>query len=185
MIVIDTETTGLIEGSSIPLEQQPRIIEFAAVKINDDTLKRVRGGKFSELTFLVQPGIPLPKKITEITGLTDADLKDAKPWAHYHSQVVDFFLGERVMVAHNMSFDAGMLELELRRIDRVTQFPWPPEQKCTVEATQYFTGKYLSLDALYQVLFDKVPDSSTRHRALDDVGYLIECIRILRHRKMI
>ena len=180
MIVFDTETTGLIEGSAIPLRQQPHIIEFAAVKLHDTSLKR----KGKPLSFLVDPGVPIPKKVTEITGLTAKDVKGKKSWAYHHQAVVDFFFGERLVIAHNLPFDIGMLELECRRLDTVTKFPWPPEQKCSVEASQYFTGKYLSLDELYYVLFDKHPEG-TRHRALDDVEFLIECVRALRTRKMI
>ena len=36
MIVFDTETTGLPLPETAPLESQPRIIEFAGIKLDHD-----------------------------------------------------------------------------------------------------------------------------------------------------
>jgi DNA polymerase III epsilon subunit-like protein len=78
VIVFDTETTGLIQHPSTPLAQQPEIIEFCGVKLNDDTLAPVG----EPLLFLCKPRTPaLDPKITQITGLTLDDLKDAQSWA--------------------------------------------------------------------------------------------------------
>ena len=69
MIVFDTETTGLPAADAAPLAKQPHIIEFAAIKLDEDTLEEV-----SRLEFLSKPPIDLPPIITKITGITDADL---------------------------------------------------------------------------------------------------------------
>jgi DNA polymerase-3 subunit epsilon len=179
MIVFDTETTGLIESTVIPLGEQPRIIEFAAQKLHDVSLKEK-----DRLQFLVNPGIPLPDFIEKATGITDADLVGAKPFASHFDTLAEFFLGERVMVAHNLAFDSGMLEIELRRLERTRHFPWPYSHKCTVEISQYFKGHYLNLDKLHEALFDELP-KGTRHRAMADVKILVKCVRELRIKAMI
>lgn len=172
MIIMDCETTGIPEPALVPLEQQPRIIEFGALKVDDTTLEVV--GSFQ---FMCNPGMSLPPIITKITGITDADLKDKPKFARYFNDMVDLFLGERYVVAHNEPFDHRMLELELQRLDRLTSFPWPPNRICTVERTAHRTGKFLKLTELYQMLFGRDPEQ--KHRALGDVEILHEvCIRL-------
>ena len=38
MIIFDTETTDLVKPGLVPLEDQPHIIEFAGIKLDDFTL---------------------------------------------------------------------------------------------------------------------------------------------------
>lgn len=169
MLVFDSETTGLIKNKLLPLPQQPHIIEFAAVKLSDALEVS------DKLTFMCNPGVPLDKVITDITGITEADLADKKPFSAYADEVSDFFLGERAMVAHNCAYDRDMLELELRRLGRVTRFPWPIQHVCTVEATHHLQGHRLKMTELYEVALGK-PLAQT-HRALDDVLALCDIVR--------
>jgi len=173
MIVWDTETTGLIEKGAVPLVKQPHIVEFAGVKLYDETLE-----PYGDLEFMCKPPIPLSEKITEITGLTDDDLKDCKPFAAYYKKLVDFFFGERVIVAHNLSYDVGMLSLELRRLDRLVKFPWPPEHKCTMELTKDIKGKWMKQGVLYKHYMGYDPEQE--HRAMADVNQLVEVVRKMR-----
>lgn len=178
MIIFDTETTGLIEKGAVPLTKQPFIIELFAAKLDDDN---VESGEIVEsIHFLAKPPIPLSPKITEITGLTDEDLKDAKPFAAFYKELVDFFFGERVLVAHNLAYDVGMMTLELRRLDRMTRFPWPPEHKCTMELTKHLhpRGKWMKQEQLYKHYF-KVDPKQT-HRAESDVLQLIKIVGWMR-----
>jgi DNA polymerase III epsilon subunit-like protein len=177
VIVLDTETTGLIKSKSLPLLQQPHIIEFAAVKL-DSRLEPV-----AELTFKCNPGVPLEKIITDITGLTDADLKDQPPFVSYMNELTAFFLGEREMVAHNCAYDRDMLTLELTRIGSVTKFPWPPVHICTVEATVHLEGYRLNMAKLYALAMGR--PLAQKHRALDDVLALVEIIRWCRAKELV
>ena len=43
MIVFDLETTGLPKAEGSDLDIQPKIIEFGAIKIDDDEFKEVTG----------------------------------------------------------------------------------------------------------------------------------------------
>ena len=62
-ISLDLETTGFD-----PIKD--KIIEFGAIKFD-------LTGKREELSFLINPGIPLPQIITHITGITNKDLTSA------------------------------------------------------------------------------------------------------------
>lgn len=177
MIVIDNETTGLIKSKSLPITQQPHIIEFAAVKLD------ARLEPFAELTFKCNPGIALDKVITDITGLTDADLVNEPPFSAHLSELREFFLGEREMVAHNCSYDRDMLLFELVRLNSVTKFPWPPEHICTVEATAHLEGHRLKMTELYAKAMGR--PLAQKHRALDDVLALVDIIRWCRAEKLI
>lgn len=172
MIIFDTETTGLISNTLLPLKQQPRIIELFCVKLDDETLEVL-----DELELLFNPGQPLDADITRITGLKDEDLKDAPSWASKQRSVSEFFLGQRRMVAHNLSYDRDLLSFELRRTDAERKFPWPMEHVCTVEATEYLKGFRMSLTDLHTHLFGEgFPQA---HRARTDVEALTRCYREL------
>lgn len=176
MIIFDTETTGLVKPKAIPLDQQPKIIEFAAVKLDDDSLDEV-----DSLEFLVNPKQPLSNTIINITNITDHMLTEAKPFSFYYQQLVDFFLGERVLVAHNVAFDRDLLTFELERIGRLNLFPWPPTHKCTVELSMSLKGYRLKLGQLYELAFGKA--FKDQHRAMADTRALVEVVHWLRTEK--
>lgn len=178
MIIFDTETTGLLKASIVDLDKQPKIIELAAIKIDDKTLEEV-----DRIEFLVNPQHELPKEIIKITGLTDEKLKDAKTFEYHYEQLVDFFIGERFLLAHNIAFDIGMLKNDLARIGRMTQFPYPPRQICTVVQTNKIKGYRLNLSALHTHLFGETFKEA--HRAMNDVEALTRCVRELIKQQLI
>jgi DNA polymerase III epsilon subunit-like protein len=173
MIVLDTETTGLLEPEAAPLSKQPYIVDFAAVKLDDKTLKKIE-----TIEFLAKPPIPMSPEAVEITGITDEMLKGALPFAAGYMELVNFFLGETILVAHNLPFDRGCLEMELRRMGRLTRFPWPYKHLCTVELTKDITGKFSKQEALYRYYFGE--DPKQEHRAMADVKQLCDIIRAMR-----
>jgi DNA polymerase III subunit epsilon len=104
-VVVDVETTG-----STPAEAA--LIELGAVAF--------RGGECrGMLDTLVDPGVPLPPFISELTGITDSMLAGAPP----PSAVLPAFLSladDNVLVGHNVGFDVGFLDAAL------TADGWPP-----------------------------------------------------------
>lgn len=168
MIIFDTETTGLYGNTLLPLKQQPKIIELFALKLDDKTLEET-----ASLGLLIHPGDKLSKEIIQITGITDELLEGKPSWPMVQKEVAEFFLGERRMVAHNLSFDAQLLNFELRRTDSLTKFPWPMEWVDTVEATEHLKGFRLSLSDLHIHLFGEAFASA--HRAENDVRALARC----------
>lgn len=169
-LVYDTETTGLLLPQSSPLAQQPRIIEFAVAEI-DAAYKIV-----STHSWLINPGHPLPEVITKITGLKDEDLVDQPTFIQALPEIESVFVGVDRIIAHNLSFDMGMLTNELKRIGREFAFPYPPNQLCTVQlANELIYGRRAKLTELYEKTTGK-PLAQT-HRAMDDVMALIEIVK--------
>lgn len=181
MIVFDTETTGLPNRGSVPLSKQPHIIEFAAIKFDDESLEEV-----DRIEFLCKPPLAmLDPVITKITGITmqkvirddgtpSRYLSDKLPFKAYFSKLSDFFLGERKAYAHNMSFDLQMMGFEMERLEKTCKFPWVPDPICTVEKTYKFKNHRLKLIELYEYLFGKTFEGA--HEAMNDVEALSECV---------
>ena len=169
MIVFDVETTGLPKAEGSDLDMQPQIIEFGAIKLDDD-LKEI-----DRTEFFCNPNQPLPEIIKKITGITDGQLKDEKPFVAYYQQLCEFFLGETTMVAHNLPFDRKLLKFELERMDKLTAFPWPYKHICTVEISQAVWGKRRKLVDLYEEITGKPHKGA--HRATADVEALIEVLK--------
>lgn len=93
-VVLDFETTGLSAATD-------EVIEIAAVKY-------INGREADVLSTLVNPQFRLPHVITELTGITDADLMDAPIMGAIAPQLRDF-LGRDAIVAHNASFERQFL----------------------------------------------------------------------------
>lgn len=177
IVIFDTETTGLVEPEPIPLDKQPQIIEFAGIKLDKDL------NEIDRLEFLVDPGVQITPLITKITGINSAMVKGQGDFASHFHKLQDFFVGVKEYVAHNLMFDHDMLSFELRRIDALTQFPWPPVRTCTVEDTHHLNGYRLNLTKLHKYCFDK--EFKNAHRAMPDVEALTNCYIHLKKKELI
>lgn len=167
IIVYDTETTGLLLHPSAPLSAQPRIIEFAAVALEDGKIKE-KG------SLLINPEQLISAEITKITGLTDADLIGQPNFRESLPKIRAAFHKADRVIAHNLAFDKGMLFNELARL-KCTDFPRPKDEMCTVELYMEHYGYRPNLKSLYADTMKK-PLAQT-HRALDDVMALVEIIQ--------
>ena len=102
-VVFDFETTGFNAGG------QDQIIEIGAVKLkNGEILER-----YDEL---INPGRPLPEKITAITNITDEMLKGKRTEEEAIKDFIKWF-GNDTMVAHNAKFDVSFLEMCYKKYD--------------------------------------------------------------------
>lgn len=99
-VVFDLETTGFS-----PVHN--RIIEIGAVKIENGIIT----DRFSEF---VNPHVPIPFHITNLTSITDDMVKDAPSIEEVLPRFVDF-CGDAVMVGHNVGFDIGFIYENCRR----------------------------------------------------------------------
>ena len=180
MIIWDTETTGLGIPSVAPLTQQPKVWEIGAFKVDDKTLKKV-----AELNILVNPQGLIPPEVVKICHLDATKLKaieKAPTFMEVYQDVADFFLGERVMVAHNLPYDTLMLYYELLRIEKQCAFPWPFEHICTIELTYHLKNKRQKLTELYEHCTGKKLDQE--HRGLADVEALYGVVKWCRKNKL-
>jgi len=173
LIVFDTETTGLPLAEGVPVAKQPKIIEFAGIKLDHQSLEEV-----DRIDFLSNPGSDLPPKITEITGITDDDLVGKPYFSDVYDDLCKFFLGTEEMVAHNLEFDRKLLKFELTRLGRVMNFPWPMKHTCTVEISHPIKGRRLKNVELYHMATGK--ELQNAHRAMNDVEALCDSLRWLR-----
>ncbi len=104
IVAFDTETTGLDPFGG------DRVMEVAFVVLRTDANGRVASAE--PHVHLVDPGIPIPRKVTEITGLTDADVQGKPPFSAIAAEVAEL-LGSGIAVAHNLPFDVAFLRREL------------------------------------------------------------------------
>jgi DNA polymerase III epsilon subunit family exonuclease len=95
-IAFDIETTGLSAAKG------DMIIEIGAVKI--------KNGKITEVFHsLINPGLKIPYRITELTGLTDKDVRNSP---RFEAVLAEFkaFAGNLVLIAHNAKFDLSFIQ---------------------------------------------------------------------------
>ncbi len=142
-VVFDFETTGFNAGGA------DSIIEIGAVKIkNGEILER-----YDEL---INPGRPLPEKITELTNITDEMLVGKENEETAVKRFVEWF-GDCPMVAHNAKFDTSFLEMAYKKYNLGT-FKNPVIDTLELSRTLDNTYARHSLSALvkrYEVPWDE------------------------------
>jgi DNA polymerase-3 subunit epsilon len=178
VIIFDTETTDLVMPDLVPLEQQPHIVEFAGIKLDDITLEEIE-----RLEFLVNPGIIMSDEVIGIHHITNEMVADLPGLAAHYHDLCNFFIGEATLVAHNLAFDKTMMKFELMRIGKELAFPWPHQQLCTVEASYSINNKRMHLSDLH--LLATGEGFKDAHRAMADTEALVRCVRWLREQSMI
>ena len=100
-IAFDLETTGLNPSDSF-------IIEFGGVRF-------VNGQPQDRLSILIQPPIPIPQNITELTGIDNQAVADAPALEDVAQEIINF-LGDLPLVAHNINFDAPFLQYHIQEV---------------------------------------------------------------------
>ena len=157
---VDVETTG-----GHPAWH--RVTEVAVVGM--------RGGEVEwEWSTLVNPGSGIPPSIQRLTGISDAMVAEAPPFAVIADELAARLAGRR-FVAHNVRFDYGFLRAEFRRTGRAFAAPLA----CTVRLSRelYPAATRHNLDAL---IARHGLDCGPRHRALPDAQVLARLWRTWR-----
>lgn len=102
LIVYDTETTGLSP-------ERDRIIEFAAIKF--DVSEDYSLTQTDSLHLYINPGMPLPSIITEITGITEEELADKPHEEDVFDQIRSFMDESATICGYNIiSFDNRFID---------------------------------------------------------------------------
>jgi len=163
-VVLDVETTGGSPGSD-------SMTEVGAV--------RIRGGECTgTFSTLVNPGRAIPPSITVLTGITESMVARAPRIESVLGSLLEF-IGDAVVVGHNVRFDLGFLEAALERSGRP---PLRPRSVCTVALAR-------------RLLRDEVPNCRLgtlathlrlphrpSHRALEDALATADLLHVLLER---
>src|SRR5699024_11096389 len=102
-VVIDLETTG-----HSPVNPD-KIIEVGIVVIE-------KNGITQEYSTFLNPERPIPPFITNLTGITDTDVREAPVLRDKAAEITAMFKNS-YLVAHNVPFDLGFLNEELAASD--------------------------------------------------------------------
>jgi DNA polymerase III epsilon subunit family exonuclease len=125
LAAIDVETTGLEP-------EEDRIIEIGIVHFESGEVQDVYGQ-------LIDPDMPLPEEVSELTGITEDDLEGKPTFDEIAGEVADELAGEGI-VAYNLDFDRSFVQAELERHGQ----NWPDEAPTfdpLVFARQFFKDR--------------------------------------------
>jgi len=101
LVVLDLETTGT-------WIERDKIIEIAMVKI-------IKSGGEEKYFRRINPGMPIPKQVTEITGITNDDVKHEKIFEQIAGEILEF-LGSCDIGGFNvLKFDLPVLAREFSK----------------------------------------------------------------------
>ncbi|KRK83189.1 helicase C-terminal domain-containing protein [Companilactobacillus bobalius] len=100
--VVDLETTNS------NWHDNGRIIQFGCALIENGEITHIYDQK-------INPKVPIPGRITALTGLSDDDVKDSPTFEEVAPDIFKL-LKNRVFIAHNVNFDLTFLNRELKRI---------------------------------------------------------------------
>ena len=147
-VVFDIETTGLSP-------KECKITEIGAIKIEHGEIT----DKFSQL---INPGVPIPPNITDLTGITDEMVAD-KP--HIDSVLPEFleFCHGCAVVAHNAQFDCGFIRYNAAELN--LEFHNKTVDTLKLSRELFPNERKHSLDAICKRLGVSLEN---HHRAVDD-----------------
>jgi DNA polymerase III subunit epsilon len=162
--VVDIETTGSIPGSD-------GLTEIAIVGVEEGRIVRAWRS-------FVNPCAPIPAFITQLTGISDEMVADAPPIRELLPKVVEI-IGDAVLVGHNVRFDAGFIDFELRRNGRAPLVNPKVDTLALARRTIVEVANYKLGTLTRELGFDV----ERHHRALADARataeLLVHCIRKL------
>lgn len=153
-VVFDIETTGFGPVND-------RIIEIGAVKV-------VEGKIVDKYSTFINPDIPIPYHITQLTSITDEMVLDAPKIETVLPEFLAFCEGA-VLVAHNASFDVGFINKKAEFLGIETDFTVVD----TVGMARILLP-HLNRFKLNVVAKELGISLENHHRAVDDAGATAE-----------
>lgn len=158
IVFVDIETTGVNKDS--------RIIEVAAFRVEDDEV-------VDSFHSLVNPGSPVPYYITNITGITTADVEN-KPYFEDIADDLQSMFKAAIFAAHNVRFDLSFVK---RQLETSTSELFNPKLFCTVRLSRaLYPG--VRGHSLAKIIERHKLQVTARHRAYEDARVLWEFCKL-------
>lgn len=158
LVVLDLETTG-------PWVDRDRVIEIAMIKC-------LPGG--GRLTYhkRVNPGMPIPPVVQQLTGITNEAVKAAPAFKEIAREVLEF-IGESDLGGYNLErFDLPLLEREIRE----ASLTWDWQKLGVYDAQKvYHLNEKRDLTAAYKFYCGKELGEDA-HSALADTEATLEIL---------
>ncbi len=151
-VCFDIETTGL---SAL----RDRITEIGAVKV-------VNGEITDTFSTFADPGMPIPAKITQLTGITDEMVRGAPSQKEAVSAFLAF-AGDSILVAHNAPFDTSFIRKACENMH--VAYPYTSIDTVAIARAILPDIKNVKLDTVANYLR---LGSFNHHRATDDATIL-------------
>ena len=102
-VALDLETTGLSP-------RKDTILEIGAVRVKDMKVQ-------DQYAALINPGFPIPERITALTGISDEMVKTERDERTVVEEFLEF-CGDAVILGHNIAFDYGFLQQKAANIGK-------------------------------------------------------------------
>ena len=163
-VVVDIETTGSWGNGD-------RITEIGAVKIRNHEV-------VDEWHSLINPQRLIPQRITQLTGITNAMVRDAPVFAEIADSFMAF-MADAIFAAHSVNFDYGFISSEYARLER--RFRFPKLCTCAGMRRSYPGHRSYSLGnlcAIYQISLDE------HHRALCDARAAAKLLNMINGKRV-
>ena len=158
LVMLDLETTGL----DITID---RIIQIGMVKTNPD-------GTEEDFKAFVNPEMPIPNESSEIHGLYDADVKDAKTFAEIADELAAF-IGDADLAGYNSNkFDIPVLAEAFLRAEHSFSLK---NRACIDVQNIFHKMEQRTLAAAYQFYCNKKIENA--HDALVDTKVTLDVFK--------
>lgn len=141
--------------------QRARVIEVAAIRVENNEI-------INTVHTLLDPSTFIPYPITQITGITDSDVRGKPTFDDIADRLIELFDGA-VLVAHNARFDYSFLRQEFKNVG----IEFTPKQVCTVKLSRALYP-HMPRHRLSDVIAYHDLSFINRHRAYDDALVLFQ-----------
>lgn len=129
LLFFDTETTGFFK-KNLPTNHpdQPHIVQLAAMLTDDEGLPQ------AEISLIVNPGVPIPEAASNVHGITTEKAERLGCTPKLALEAFKYLYDHAdLLVAHNISFDKGIVEVAIAR-DQEQRRQLTCPLFCTMEA---------------------------------------------------
>ncbi len=157
LVVLDLETTGT-------WIEKDKIVEIALIKLLLD-------GSRDSYKQRVNPGVPIPQRVSEIIGIRDEDVIDCPPFKQIAAEVLAF-IGDADLGGFNVErFDLLVMEREI--FDAGLKFEW--RTRAIFDAQKiYHLHEKRTLKAAYQFYCSK--ELVDAHTAMADADATVDIL---------